>query len=100
VIYRFFGRDRGEKMKDKEILILVGVVLLLLVAFGGGMMGVGMGIGLLFWVGVFVLVYYLITDKKTAKNQNSALEILDKRYASGEISREEYLEMKKEIMET
>lgn len=98
--YYFIRKERGEKMKNKEVLILAAAALLLLLGFGGGMMGVGMGVGLLFWVVVIALVYYLIADKNTATNKESALDILDRRYASGEVSREEYLEMKKEIMET
>jgi putative membrane protein len=52
------------------------------------------------WIGVFFLILYLIirddkTDEKiTTKSANL---ILDERYARGEINRNEYLQMKKDI---
>jgi len=36
-------------------------------------------------------------DTKTHSDSNSALEILNKRYASGEITKEEYEQVKKDI---
>ncbi len=54
------------------------------------------------WFGIIFLVLIVLfvvrqtrTDTKT--NRSSALDILDERYARGEISRDEYLERKKDI---
>lgn len=100
VLYYALGREARGVLRSNEALILAGVLLLFII-LGGGMMGVpGMGVGLLFWVALFALVYYLVKDKKMGRDSESALEILEERYARGELSREEYLEMKKEIMET
>ncbi len=52
-----------------------------------------------FWV-VFLLIlsYYLIRDSsKEARKPDDPLEILKRRYARGEISKEEYEEMKKDL---
>jgi putative membrane protein len=97
-LYHALGRETKATLRSNEAVILAA--LLLLIFLGGGMMGMfGMGLGLLFWAALFILVYYLVKDKKIGREE-SALEILDRRYARGELSREEYLEMKKEIMET
>ena len=76
---------------------------------GGNMMGynnLGYGFGwlgflimLLFWIGVVWLIIWIIrqlTKDKTESNE-SASEILKKRFARGEISKKEYLERKKEL---
>ncbi len=67
-----------------------------------GNMGWGMGfgwivgllvIGLLFW-----LIYTSVQNTSTRKNEiDSAKEILRKRFAKGEISKEEFEEMSKEL---
>jgi putative membrane protein len=62
---------------------------------------------LLFWGGLIVLVLWLISRLfPTTKPQNnqsdtslSAQEILDVRYAQGELSREQYQEMKQTLQE-
>ena len=62
---------------------------------------------LLFWGGLIVLVLWLISRLfPTAKPQNnqsdaslSAQEILDVRYAQGDLSREQYQEMKQTLQE-
>lgn len=80
----------------------------------GGMMGAmgnwGMGYGffgwlimLLFWVaiitGIVLLVRWLIDQGKLKGRQTeeSALDILKKRYARGEIDREQFENMKREL---
>jgi putative membrane protein len=67
----------------------------------GGMMGGGWWIiGLIFWllvlIGLVLLIKYLWEGG--AKRVDSALEILKKRYASGEISKEEFEEKKKDLV--
>lgn len=70
----------------------------------GGGTGLGMVVGMLFWVllivGAVVVVVWAVQRSAAGGNRRvgeSALDILNKRYASGEIGREEYEEKKKAI---
>ncbi len=70
---------------------------------GYGMMGGGGWIfWLIFWilvlVGLVLLIKYLLENSGAKKEHESALEILKKRYAKGEISKEEFEEKKKELI--
>ena len=52
------------------------------------------------WFGILFLIGYLVIRSEEASSEKSveeALKILDERYAKGEISRKEYLQMKKDI---
>ncbi len=52
------------------------------------------------WVGILFLIGYLVVRGEEAEAEKAveeALKILDERYAKGEISRTEYLQMKKDI---
>jgi putative membrane protein len=68
--------------------------------------GWGMGFGwvfmIAFWALVILGVIYLIKlfagGSKSSKINESALDILKQRYAKGEISKEEFETMKKEIV--
>jgi putative membrane protein len=68
--------------------------------------GWGMGFGWVFMVafwaivilGVIYLVKLLLGGSKCSKSNESALDILKKRYANGEISKEEFETMKKDIV--
>jgi len=71
---------------------------------GPGMMwGWGMGwiLMIIFWglvvVGLIFLIRWLVGMSKTAKPEESALDILKKRYARGEIDREEFEQKKKDL---
>lgn len=69
--------------------------------YGYGM-GSGMWIfGLIFWIliliGLVLLIKYL-WEGGGARKEESALEILKKKYAKGEISKEEFEEKKKDIL--
>ena len=75
---------------------------------GNGMMGGGMWlwmvIAVIFWlmlaVGVVLLAIWAarkFVAGGSGKVEENALDILKKRYARGEISREEYEEMKRDI---
>ena len=80
---------------------------------GPGMMGGGYGMGwfsplimLAFWIAVIVGIVFLIrwlvistrsTGQRTY-HEDSALEILKRRYARGEIGKEEFEEQKKDLM--
>jgi len=79
---------------------------------GPGMMGWGYGMGwfgpilmIAFWIAVIVGIVFLIrwlvvssgTDGRRANSQDSALEILKRRYAQGEINKEEFMEKRKDL---
>jgi putative membrane protein len=64
--------------------------------------GYGFGIlGLIFLIlviiGLVLLIKYLWESGGAKREQESALEILKKRYAKGEISKEEFEEKKKDL---
>ena len=56
--------------------------------------GWGMGFGMWFTLllFVFIIFYFLKETNKGDKRQSTAQDILDKRYANGEIDKEEYEE--------
>src|SRR3989338_4227224 len=95
-----------EKDKNTLLWIVIAVVILLFLfsgfGMGGyGMMGFGMGFGfifmLLFWGVLIWLVVTLINAGQSGKKEEDPSSILKKRYASGEISKKQYGEMKKEL---
>lgn len=55
-----------------------------------------------FWVavivGIVLLIRWLVTSPGHAQREESALEILKKRYARGEISKEEFEEKKRDLL--
>jgi len=72
----------------------------------GMMDGSGMGygmmfLGLIFWIlviiGLVLLIKYLWEGGGARRGEESALEILKKKYARGEISKEEFEEKKKDL---
>jgi putative membrane protein len=80
---------------------------------GPGMMGWGYGMGwfgpifmVIFWIAVIVGIIFLIRwlvvstrgGSSSAKAEDSALEILKRRYARGEINKEEFEEKKKDLV--
>lgn len=92
--------------KNEWIWIFIAVTLLFLLGslgMGGyGMMGFGIGFGfvfmLLFWGVLIWLVIALINAvAQTNKRKEDPLETLKRRYATGEISKKEYEEIKKEL---
>ena len=102
--------------------IVIGVIVILSVVpgliwgwqdYGYGMMGTGMmgGYGTMFlmpilWIVVIGLIIWAVAaavrrpgdSESTAKSADSALEILKRRYARGEINKEEYETKKKDIV--
>ena len=96
-----------EESKSAWIWIFAVVVLLLLLGsfgMGGyGIMGFGMGFGFIFMLLFFGLIIWLIVTlinsaQSNKKDDSDPLTILKKRYASGEISKKQYGEMKKELL--
>ncbi len=64
--------------------------------------GVIIFVWLIFWIlafiGLVLLIRYLWKGGRTNREEGSALEILKKRYAKGEINREEFEERKKDLL--
>jgi len=110
----------------KKLVLIVGLGLVIGVTFyvidgraqrglwmmGPGMMEGGYGMGWIwtiimfgFWIAVIVGVIFLIrwlaittrTGGQSARPEDSALEILKRRYARGEINKEEFEEKKKDL---
>ena len=82
------------------IAVIAAIFLLGMFGIGGyGMMGFGMGFGfifmLLFWGLVIWLIVTLINASQSNKNEPDSLTILKRRYASGEITKKQYEEMRK-----
>ena len=94
-----------EESKNAWVWALVAVALLFLFGsfgMGGyGLMGFGMGFGfifmLLFWGLIIWLIVTLINASQSNKNGSDSLTILKKRYASGEITKKQYEEMRKKL---
>jgi putative membrane protein len=67
--------------------------------FGGG----GMGFGFVFWLVILaVIVAVVVWFSRSqplggSQGRSEGLDVLEQRYARGEISREEYLEKKRDI---
>jgi putative membrane protein len=73
--------------------------------WGYGMGGFGSIIMLVFWIAVIVGIIFLVrwlvvsmgSSGRSARSEDSALEILKRRYARGEINKEEFQEKKKDL---
>jgi len=73
---------------------------------GPGMMWGGWGFGwifmIIFWglivLGLIFLIRWLVGTTKSPKVEESALDILKKRYARGEIGKEEFEQKKKDLL--
>lgn len=57
-----------------------------------GMSWIGFILWILFLVGIFAIIWKIIDNRK---NDETPLDILKKRFASGEITKEEYEEQKR-----
>ncbi|MEE9595106.1 MAG: SHOCT domain-containing protein [Candidatus Hydrothermarchaeales archaeon] len=58
-----------------------------------------LGFNVLFWVLIFGFAYLLLRERPGEDNGNGALIILKERYANGEITRDEYLEIFRDLKE-
>ena len=71
--------------------------------FGGGGMGFGIVFMVLFWglviLGIAALIRWLLTPSPPGRSarDKTPLEILQERYARGEIDREEYEQKKRDL---
>ena len=94
--------------KDKNILVWIFIAVVVVLFFigsfgmgGYGMVSFGMGFGfifmLLFWGLIIWFIVTLINTSQSNKNEPDSLIILKRRYASGEITKKEYEEMRKEL---
>jgi putative membrane protein len=110
----------------RNVLIIVGILVVLLLGFsmlGGGMMGghmvapegienrswmwgLGMGLGglmmIIFWGAVIagiVLLVRQVTRSDSASTGATPIDVLKRRYASGEITREQFEQMKQDLEE-
>ncbi|MGA2368742.1 MAG: SHOCT domain-containing protein [Dehalococcoidia bacterium] len=72
--------------------------------WGNGMMGGWMGLGILFFIlfwGAVIWLIVWIVRRATAKGGSgtrSALDIAKERYAKGEITKEQFEQIKKDVM--
>lgn len=74
---------------------------------GGGMMGGMMGFGMLFMllpvIFIIIILYALLDNNRPIYNQQpyygnvNPMQVLEQRYASGELSREDYFRIKEDI---
>jgi putative membrane protein len=100
-----------KKYFELSLMMITG----LLVSCGGGgpygpmglggwgpMMHYGFGYGgtfmwIIFLIVIGLLIYFIVNAQKTKDRAESPLDILKRRYAKGEITKEEYERMKKDL---
>jgi putative membrane protein len=60
------------------------------------------GLGLLFWIVVIAAVVWLVRSfrrpNERGERSNASLDVLEQRYAGGEINRDEYLQKKRDMV--
>jgi len=50
-----------------------------------------------FWIVIVIIIYYLINKQVKRESSDSPLEILKKRFANGEITKDEFEESKQSL---
>ena len=77
-----------------------------MMGYGGYGMGGGMFFGAILWIVLFVVIVYAFVhlfrteDRGPSHRGSPALDVLEERYARGEIGRDEYLEKKGDLSTT
>ena len=108
--------QKGGKTMKKLFLFLAAILSWPVTAFANGnddrhmggwghMMGGGMFIGIVFLIVLVVIVYFIVRSTQSRSvdssfretSRETAIEILKKRYAQGEITKEEFEKMKKDL---
>lgn len=71
--------------------------------YGFGLWGMGFWGMLLFWIVTIVVIVWIVrsvlAQNDGQKNSSSSLQILEERYAKGEINKKEFLSMKATLNE-
>ena len=86
-------------------LALAIIVLSCVSPYGGHMMDWNYGLGGFIWLLIIlvvllgVVIYFIKNREKLKEYDEASLEILKQRYAKGEITREQFEEMKKDLEE-
>ena len=70
--------------------------------WGSGTMGWGSGIGMIaFWIIIIVVIVVIVkmlsSKSKETKEKENPIQIINRRYANGELSKEEFDSMKKDL---
>lgn len=90
----------GDMMKKEHLVIGLSLVLLFLIfgfesgcwGHGTGVMGgLSVGLSLFLWALLLIFIYYLLVSRE--KRREDAFDMLKERYAKGEITRDEYIEI-------
>lgn len=107
VVTMQYDREKAGGSLNRNVVIIVGIVLLLVLVSGGGMMGMMFmwpllliaGVGLAIWLARGGRLDELLSQFGTQgdQSQDRALDILRERYARGEITQEQYEQMRHEL---
>ncbi len=70
--------------------------------YGGGLMWIGPILGVLFVIAIILAIIFFVRflvrqDRRGGGREESALEILKRRYAKGDITKQEYEEKRKDL---
>jgi putative membrane protein len=69
--------------------------------YGGGLMWIGPILGVLFVIAIILaiifFVRFLVRQDRRGGREESALEILKRRYAKGDVTKQEYEEKRKDL---
>lgn len=86
----------NESVSCAPVMLATFLLFVLFLFFWGGLGGSGSFVNLLFWTAVIILTYFVL-KAVLARGAGDPLDVLNRRYAAGEIGRMEYQRMKKEL---